>query len=108
MMTSMLSRVLALVAVCSALAACTTAYDTVDLDGTTKGYRIYCNGLPYSSTGDCASRARTICGDDGFVILKENDPHYVHNQMFWDATTHSILAKCNTPVNPPAASYPQE
>jgi hypothetical protein len=78
------------------LAGCATAYDTVDLDRTTKGYHIYCNGLPYLTVNDCYDRASYICGDDGYTVLKDNDTTASHTQSFWDQSTHTILVKCNS------------
>ncbi len=77
------------------LVGCTTSYDTVDLDRTTKGYHIFCSGMPYSASSDCYDRASYICGDAGYTVLKEGDPSYVHTQMAWDLSTHDVLVKCN-------------
>ena len=80
------------------LAGCTTSYQTIDLDAKTKGYHIFCGGQPYASNQDCLDRASDICGEDGYSILKQNDPTYVHSQSIWGLTTRDITVMCTTPV----------
>jgi len=104
MKTRLASLAILSVLAVAAFASCTTSYDTVDLDGKTKGYHIYCGGMPYAPNSDCNSRAEYICGDGGYTVLTENDPSYSHTQSMWDLTTHDMLVKCNVPT--PATPAP--
>ena len=79
------------------LAGCMTPYDTIDLDRTTRGYHIYCSGMPYALNSDCHDRAARICEDVGYTVLKERDTTYPHTQWAWDMATHDIIIKCNHP-----------
>lgn len=102
-----LVKTLGLVSVLLA-AGCSTSYETVDLDPSTKGYWVFCGGMPYASFEDCEDRATDICGEIGYQILSEGVPPYVHAQSMWDLTTRKILVRCNkTSPAPSGMSTPQ-
>jgi len=81
------------------LSACSTApSETMEMaNGEGRGYRITCGGT-FSSASECFERAGYICGNRGYTVLKETDISPPDGSMFWAASAHEALIRCNGDV----------